>query len=254
MNLFRASTRPLVIGHRGASAYAPENTLAAFRLAAEQGADAVELDAKLSADGQVVVIHDQTVDRTTNGIGQVCDLTLAQFKSLDAGTFFAPQFAGETVPTLAEVFETVGKRVLINVELTNYANPTDNLVARVCELVRNFHLEERILFSSFHPLNLLRARRNLPEVPCAILAMPGRPGWWARSFLMEGISAEAVNPYFQDITAQYLHHQARKGRKTNAWTVNDREEMQRLVQAGANGLITDDPLAALQELANLSPG
>jgi len=254
MNLFLASTRPLVIGHRGASAYAPENTLAAFRLAAEQGADAVELDAKLSADGQVVVIHDQTVDRTTNGIGQVCDLTLAQFKSLDAGTFFAPQFAGETVPTLAEVFETVGKRVLINVELTNYANPTDNLVARVCELVRNFHLEERILFSSFHPLNLLRARRNLPEVPCAILAMPGRPGWWARSFLMEGISAEAVNPYFQDITAQYLHHQARKGRKTSVWTVNDREEMKRLAQAGANGLITDDPLAALQELANLSPG
>jgi glycerophosphoryl diester phosphodiesterase len=248
MNLFRSSTQTLVIGHRGASAHAPENTLAAFRLAADQGADAVELDAKLSSDGQVIVIHDPTVERTTNGAGRIGDLTRAQLQALDAGSFFAPQFAGEPVPTLAEVFEAVGLRLLINVELTNYANPLDNLVVRVCDLVKNFHLEERIIFSSFHPLNLIRARQILPEVPCAILAMPGQPGWWARSFLMEGISPEAVNPYFEDASAKYLLKQTRKNRKTFVWTVNDPEEMNRLVQAGANGLITDDPLAALRVL------
>jgi glycerophosphoryl diester phosphodiesterase len=252
MNLFRTSLLPLVVGHRGASAYAPENTLASFCLAADQGADAVELDAKLSADGQVVVIHDQTVDRTTNGTGRIGDLTQAQLHALDAGSFFAPQFTGEPVPTLAEVFDAVGRRVLINVELTNYANPLDSLVARVCDLVRNFHLEDRILFSSFHPLNLLRARQILPEVPCAILAMPGQSGWWARSFLMEGVSPEAVNPYFKDATPEYLRSQAQKKRKIFVWTVNDRAEMDRLLQASASGLITDDPLAGIQAVAKIA--
>jgi glycerophosphoryl diester phosphodiesterase len=252
MNHFRTATSPLVIGHRGASAYAPENTLSAFLLAVEQGADGIELDAKLSADGQVMVIHDETVDRTTNGSGRIRDLTLAELKSLDAGTFFSSQFAGERIPTLAEVLETVGRRLLINIELTNYASPQDNLTPRACELVKHFHLEEHVLFSSFHPLNLFRAHRILPEVPCAILAMPGRSGWWARSFLMEGLSPEAINPYYQDSTTAFLHHQAKKGRKTYIWTVNDRDEVIRFIQAGVNGIITDDPLTALQVRKELS--
>ena len=251
MNLFRATSRPIIVAHRGSSAHAPENTLAAFRLAAEQGADAVELDAKLSSDRQVVVIHDATVDRTTGARGRVRDLSLAQLKKLDAGSFFGAQFGGEPLPTLAEVFAAVGQRVLINVELTNYANPGDGLVARVCALVKEFHLEERILFSSFDPLNLARARRILPEVPCAILAMPGSGGWLARSFWMEAISPEAVNPYFSDASPAYLQRQVRKGRKVNVWTVNDPGELTRLARGGASGLITDDPLIALHTLKNL---
>ena len=141
----------MVVAHRGASAFAPENTLAAFCLAVEQGADAIELDAKLSADQQIVVIHDKSVERTTDGKGEVRRLTLGQIKSLDAGSFFSSRFAGEPIPTLAEVFEEVGKRVLINVELTNYASPTDDLVDRTAALVKQFGLEERVLFSSFHP-------------------------------------------------------------------------------------------------------
>jgi glycerophosphoryl diester phosphodiesterase len=252
MNLFRSAVKTLVIAHRGSSAHAPENTLASFRLAAEQGADAVELDAKLSSDKEVVVIHDQTVDRTTGASGRIGDLSLAQLKSLDAGSFFAPQFGGETLPTLAEVFEAVGRRVLINVELTNYASPSDDLVARVCALVKDFHLEERILFSSFHPGNLSLARRILPEVPCAILAMPGLKGWLARSFWLEGISPDAVNPYLRDVTAAYLRRQAQKSRKTNVWTVNEPAELTRLAREGASGLITDDPPAALLVLKSLN--
>lgn len=244
MNQFRVHHQAMIVAHRGASAYAPENTLAAFCLAVEQGADAVELDAKLSADGTVVVIHDQTVDRTTGGKGDVRKLTMGQLKSLDAGQFFSSRYTGELIPTLEEVFDAVGQSLLINVELTNYASPGDGLVDQVVALVQRFHLEERVLFSSFHPANLLRAHRLLPEVPVAILALPGRAGWWARSFLLRHISPEFVNPYFSDSTDGYIRRQHESGRKVNTWTVNDPADLSRLVIDGVDGLITDDPVAA----------
>src|SRR6266496_640164 len=109
--------RPIVFAHRGASAHAPENTIAAFELALAQNADAIELDVKLTADGHVVVIHDSTVDRTTGSRGRVKDLSLAQLRSLDAGSFFSEKYRGEKIPTLEEVLEAVGKRTIINVEL-----------------------------------------------------------------------------------------------------------------------------------------
>ncbi|MBU0511232.1 MAG: glycerophosphodiester phosphodiesterase, partial [Chloroflexi bacterium] len=112
--------RPAIFAHRGASAYAPENTLAAFDLAIRQNADAIELDAKLSADGHVVIIHDQTVDRTTDGTGRVSDLQLAALQELDAGCTYDEAFRHERIPTLGEVFDAVGRKILINVELTNY--------------------------------------------------------------------------------------------------------------------------------------
>ena len=126
--------KPMVSAHRGACKYAPENTIASFDLAVEQGADAIELDAKLSADGKVMVIHDQTVDRTTNGKGKVNQLTHQELKQLDAGSFFDPRFSGERIPTLDEVFESVGRKIFINVELTNYASRHDELVPLVDEL------------------------------------------------------------------------------------------------------------------------
>lgn len=118
-------SRPILLGHRGAKNYAPENTLAAFTLALEQGADGVELDAKLSADGVVVVHHDAMLDRTTDGKGPLARHTFAQLRELDAGSFFSEKFRGEKIPTLEEVFETVGKRAVVNVELTNYSTPFD---------------------------------------------------------------------------------------------------------------------------------
>lgn len=248
MNRFLAAQQPLVIAHRGASRYAPENTLAAFRLAAEQGADAIELDAKLSADGEVVVIHDPTTDRTTGVPGEVRQLSLRQLKSLDAGSFFSADFKGEPIPTLAEVFEAVGERVLINVELTNYTSPGDALVEKVVALVKKYHLEERVLFSSFHPINLFRAQRMLPQVPTAILALPGRAGWWARTGWMRGVSPWFVHPYFTDATAGYIARQHARNRKVDVWTVNAMEDMIRLVKDGVDGLISDDPPAARQAL------
>lgn len=238
--------QPVIFAHRGASAHAPENTLAAFRLALEQQADAIELDVKLSADGQAVVIHDPTVDRTTDGHGRVKDLTLAQLKALEAGSFFAETYRGERIPTLEEVFEAVGQRTLINVELTNYSTPRDRLVDTVCALVQKHRLQERVLFSSFFAPNLTRARGLLPEVPRGLLAIDGFLGSWARSFGFAFGKYQALHPYLKDVTSQQVRRVHRLGRRIHVWTVNAAEDMDRLFHWGVDGIFTDDPQLALE--------
>src|SRR5512140_136192 len=146
--------RPVVFGHRGARAHAPENTMASFELALAQGADAIELDARLTADERVVVIHDRMVNRTTNGVGRVAGLTLAQIRALDAGSFFSEKYRGEKIPQLEEVFDALGKQTFINLEFKDHEELADRLVERVCKLVARCGMQDRILFSSFAPRNL----------------------------------------------------------------------------------------------------
>src|SRR4029450_12728715 len=136
--------RPLIIGHRGASAHAPENTLAAFRLARQQGADGIDLDVTRCLSGQIVVIHDDTLNRTTNGDGNVNEWALSELLSLDAGK-------GERIPTLDEVFETVGPHLLINVEVKNPTTRNSGVEAAVVEVVRRHNMAGRVLFSCFNP-------------------------------------------------------------------------------------------------------
>jgi glycerophosphoryl diester phosphodiesterase len=240
---------PLVLAHRGASNHAPENTLAAFELALEQGAHGIELDAKLSADGEVVVIHDASVERTTDGNGKVSHLTLTALRRLDAGSFFSDQFRGEKIPTLAEVFETVGKRAIINVELTNYSTPGDGLADRVCELVQRFGLQGNVLFSSFLPSNLKRTRSLLPDTPRGLLALGGWIGWWARSFGFNFGDYQALHPGLGDTTHRQVARVHRLKRRIYVWTVNSAEDMRRLIGWGVDGLITDDPKLAMDIVA-----
>lgn len=240
--------RPVIFAHRGASAHAPENTLAAFKLALDHGADGVELDAKLTTDGQVVVIHDQTVKRTTGAEGVVRQMSLAQLKALDAGSFFGAQFAGEPIPTLGEVFAAVGQRTLINVEITNYTSVWDALPDRIADLVEEYGLQERILFSSFHPSNLLRIRRRLPDTPAALLTQEGGAGRLLRGWLGRLFAREYIHPYYTDVDRDWLDGEHRRGRRVNPWTVNDPVEIQRLYKLGIDGIITDDPLFARQIL------
>jgi glycerophosphoryl diester phosphodiesterase len=237
---------PLILGHRGAKNYAPENTLAAFILALEQGADGVELDAKLSADGHVVVHHDTTVERTTDGSGRVSQLALDALRELDAGSFFSEKFRGEKVPTLDEVFETIGKRAYINVELTNYFTPCDRLVEKVCELVRRHALQKRILFSSFYAGNLKKAAAFLPEVPRGLLALKNWKGAWARSFGFAFGNYDALHPYLTDVTVQQVQRVHRLHRRINVWTVDQEEDIRRLISWGVDGFITSDPALAVR--------
>lgn len=244
--MLKSLPQPIIFAHRGASAHAPENTLAAFELALTQRADAIELDVKLSADGQVVVIHDATVDRTTGSQGRVRDLTLAQLKSLDAGSFFSEKFRGEKIPTLAEVFEAVGKRTFINVELTNYNTPRDGLVEAVCTLVERFSLQEHVMFSSFFASNLTRARARLPEVPRGLLALNGLLGAWARSFGFAFGRYQALHPELKDVSRQQVQRVHRLQRRIHVWTVNAADDMRRLFRWDIDGIFTDDPQLAVQ--------
>jgi glycerophosphoryl diester phosphodiesterase len=238
--------QPVIFAHRGASAHAPENTIAAFELALTRQADAVELDVKLSADGQVVVMHDTTVDRTTNGKGRVRDLSLSQLKALDAGSHFSDQFKGERVPTLEEVFESLGNRTLINVELTNYTTSGDSLVETVCMLIKKHRMQQHILFSSFLASNLSKARSYLPEVPRGLLALNGLLGVWARSFGFAFGKYDALHPNLKDMTQQEAMRVHRLKRRVHVWTVNDREDMRRLYDWGVDGIFTDDPALAVR--------
>ena len=238
--------QPIIFAHRGACAHAPENTLAAFELALTQQADAIELDVKLSADGQVVVIHDATVDRTTGSHGRVKDLTLAELNMLDAGSFFSDKFRGEKIPTLGDVFEEVGKRTFINVELTNYTTPRDQLVESVCMLVKKFGLEKRVIFSSFFASNLSKARAYLPDVPRGLLAFNGLLGAWARSFGFAFGRYQALHPYLHDVTPQQVQRVHRLKRRIHVWTVNAAEDMRRLFHWEVDAIFTDDPQLAVR--------
>ena len=244
--MFTSLPRPTIFAHRGASASAPENTLAAFELALEQNADAIELDVKLSADGQVIVIHDRKVDRTTNSQGRVKDLSLSELQSLDAGSFFSEEYEGEQIPTLEEVFEVLGKRTFINVELANYSTARDSLVETVCMLVKKSGLQKRVMFSSFFASNLSKARAYLPEVPSSLLAFPGWPGAWARSFGFYFGKYQALHPHVTDVTPQQVQRVHRLRRRIHVWTVNAAEDMRRLFRWGVDGIFTDDPQLALQ--------
>jgi glycerophosphoryl diester phosphodiesterase len=242
-------SRPVVFSHRGASAFAPENTLAAFRLAAELGAPAIELDVKLTADKRVVVLHDPSLNRTTNGHGLLAQATLAEVKKLDAGAWFAAKFAGENIPTLAEVFDAVGQQMYINIELTNYTTPLDDLVVRVVDLVRAFGMQPRVIFSSFNPLNLIRAGRLIPEVPLGLLAIEGHGGALARSFVGNLIPHQALHPNLEDVNQKLVERVHGQGRRVHVWTVNPEDEMRRLFAYGVDGIFTDDPSLALRVLA-----
>ncbi|HTX91030.1 MAG TPA: glycerophosphodiester phosphodiesterase family protein [Anaerolineales bacterium] len=236
---------PTITAHRGDKVHAPENTLAAFKMAADKGADAVEFDVKLTADSQVIVLHDPTVDRTTNGTGKLTNYTLAALRELDAGVQFPGQFPGEKIPTLEEVFEEVGKRVHMNIELTNYSTPNDALVRKVAELVKKHGMEGRVLFSSFFPGNLRKAGAILPQVPRGLLTMSGFLGMWGRTFGWRGDYA-ALHPYLTDVTAGLVFRVHAAGKRITVWTVNTEADIKKQIGLGVDGIITDDPALALR--------
>lgn len=236
---------PQIFGHRGASAYAPENTMSSFMLAMEQDADGIELDVKLTADNKAVVIHDQTLERTTNGSGRVNSQTLAGLKHLDAGSKYDPRFTGERIPTLDEVLEGVGNRLVVNIELTNYASQNDDLIPVVAEVVRRHNSPDGIMFSSFSWGNLRKISQLLPSYPVGLLASGGIIGALARSSLFLKVSPTYLHPYFHDVNAGLMEREKRRGRSVNVWTVNNETDIIRMMDLGVNMIMTDDPLKAI---------
>lgn len=242
--------RPIIFAHRGSSAYAPENTLAAFELAIKQNAPAIELDATLTKDQKVVVFHDSNTERITGYKGNINQMTLAAIKELDAGSYFDSSFEGEKIPTLEEVFDLVGNKVLINIELKNYASPFDALPQTVAHLVEKWKMHQNVFFSSFNPIALVKIRKFLPDIPIGLLALDGKQGWLARSRIGELCKYQAIHPYYQDVNAKFVDIHHKKGHLVNVYTVNDAATMQSLFDFGVDGIFTDDPLLAHAQLKN----
>ena len=245
---------PLVFGHRGASAYAPENTLAAFRLALEQGADGIELDVILSADSVPVVIHDDTLDRTTSGHGPVSRLTLGELKRLAAGypARFGAQFSAERIPTLAEVFETCGAQTVINIELKHDRSPGRQLAGRVVELIHAHGRPGRIIVSSFQFSSLGRVKALAPDLPVGLLYVAPVFGPRLAHCLARSLPHAAHHPSAAGLTARGIAWYHQQGLRVNVWTVDDEAELRRLALAGVDGLITNRPDVAVRVRAAIA--
>lgn len=240
-----ALPRPAVIAHRGFSAIAPENTIAAVEASIDAGAGMVEVDVLLSADGAVVCIHDDTVDRTTDGSGRVAELTLAELKRLDAGGRFDRRFRDERIPTLDEVLAVARGRILVNVEIKEEA-PV-GIVPRVAAAIRGHGMEQRVLLSSFAVHTLRRAVTEAPEIPRALLVDTLRGDTWQ---LAREIGVVAVNPKRKLADEGFVAEAHRRGMAVLPYTVNRRRAMERLIRIGVDGVFTDRPDRLLEVVAD----
>jgi len=219
------------IAHRGAKAYEPENTLAAFAKAIELQSDAIEFDVHLSADGEIIVIHDETVDRVTNGSGFVKDLSLSALKKMKIGN-------EHEIPTLSETFDFVNQRCLINIELKAFetAEPVVKLIEYYVTQ-KNWKYSQ-FLVSSFDWPALQKVRDLHVEIPLGVLTETDLE--LAIGFA-EFVKAETIHPYFHLLTAENTSHMQQKGFKVFAWTVNEWEDIQNIKSFKVNGIISDFP-------------
>lgn len=233
--------RDEVQAHRGASAIAPENTIAAFRAAAEQGARWVELDVALLADGTLVVIHDDSVDRTTSGTGNLGTLTRADLDRLDAGAWFHAQYAGERLPTLEETVAVLGELGLgANVEIKQHKHhkSLDQLVRAVQKAISQRPPEMQIMISSFDPEALAAMHVMEPDLEMAMLWSELPPDWEAR---LAAIPATTIHLNYKALSVGFLERARARGIKVRAWTSNDPVELMSFWHAGLTGVITDNP-------------
>ena len=232
--------KPLVIAHRGASAYAPENTLSAFNLALELGADGIELDVSLTKDRVPVVLHDDTVDRTTNGHGAVNQMTLAQVKELDASNKFE-KYRGEKIPTLEEVLRAITWRGSVNIELKNLTLQTDGVEAATDAVIKSTGAADKVMVSSFNPIALRRMYQLDPRIPRGLLYRPNLPIYLRRAWLRPLAHPTAMHPQYSMITRAFVAWAHAKGYKVNTWTVDDPDEMKRLIALGVDAMMTNKP-------------
>ncbi len=238
--------KPLVLGHRGDCAHAPENTIAAFRRALEAGADGIELDARLTRDKVVMVLHDAGVDRISNGHGRLASMTQAEVELLDAGASFDRCFVGEQIPTLQKVFETFGPRLIYDLEIKNFDAPFNGLETRVLELVQRFGLEQRVIVTSFNPRAVHFFRQRLPLAPVGLLLAGGRLGGLEESlyrcWVSDGVLGLTSGEFNEDFVAR------QKGREILVWGVKTAAEVCRVVKMGAAAVVADDPGMARRAL------
>ena len=240
--------RPLNFAHRGASYHAPENTLAAFLLAAEMGAEGIELDVQLSKDGRLVVIHDFVLETTTDGTGPVREQTLTELRKLDAGLRFDLAYAGQRIPTLQEAIDAVGHRLLLNIELKTSSWRDDGLARAVVQSIEDNDLLDRTVVSSFNPLALYRVNKLNRSISTGLLYDPDLPlplrSPWTRHLL----KLDAMHPHHSLVDERYVEWASQRGYRVHTWTVDDPDRMLGLIRQGVDLIITNRPDVLRQTL------
>lgn len=236
-----------VFAHRGWSGKYPENTMLAFEKAIELGADGIELDVHLSADRQLVIIHDETVDRTTNGKGFVKDMTVEQLKALDASAGFMGVYGKTEIPTLREYMERVKDLPLItNIELKTNIYEYENLPEMVYEMIKEFGLQDRVIISSFNHYSVMKMKSFAPEL---------KYGFLAESWMLD--TGEYCNkhgvpcyhPLRGNCTPELVKDMKDHGLEINTFTVNQEDEVRRFYTLGIDGIISNYPDMAMAVLA-----
>lgn len=229
----------IVWAHRGASGHAPENTLVAFEKAMAMGADGIECDLRESREGELVIFHDPTVQRLTGQSGRVVDLTLAELKRLDIGSWFAPAFAGQMVLTAAELIDKIPPPFLLNLEI-KAASPR-----KVVDLIQKKEIANRVIVSSFDPILLKKVRSLHPSLPLGYL-VDREP---LKKILQEARRLEAVSIHLASrrVTPDLIEKAHREGFKVYVYTINEPSQMNLFIGMGVDGLFTNYPdrLAAL---------
>lgn len=241
-----------VIAHRGASGTAPENTMAAFHRAAELGVG-FELDVTLCASGEVVVIHDDTVDRTSDGTGVVAEMTLEELRTLDFGAWFSPEYAGEPIPTLREVLETFGGRVVIDIELKT-TEARQALAEAVVHEIRRLGLVDHVFVTSFDPFLLGAVREADPSILRGqitatfdgaglglVKTLALRHMWLNGSSRPDMVAVQHVRA-----DAAFMRRMARRGLPVLVWTVNEPAEARELRDRGVVSVISDYPAEIIE--------
>ncbi|HHU78985.1 MAG: glycerophosphodiester phosphodiesterase [Caldicoprobacterales bacterium] len=241
--------KPVIYAHRGASAYAPENTEAAFCMAMEMQAGGIELDVHLSRDGKVVVCHDERVDRVSNGTGLVRDMTLEELKKLDFGSWFGDEFRDERIMTLDEFLKLVeGWDGILNIEIKSGVILYEGIEDRIVDALRRFDRIDTSIISSFNHYSLLAIKKLEPALKIGLLYAAGlvEPWEYARR-----IGAEAIHPLFYSAAPPIITGCRENGILLNAWTVDEPEYIRMLALGGVDGIITNVPDTAREITSQL---
>jgi len=236
--------RPLVYAHRGASGYLPENTMPAFEKAVEMGADGIELDIHKTKDGQLVVIHDEKIDRTSNGKGSVKDYTLEELRRFNYNATH-PECKEAAIPTMREVFELIKPTdLIINIELKTGVIFYEDIEEDIVAMTKEFGMEDRVIYSSFNHYSIMRIKELFPEARTGFLYMDGTlnmPEYGKEH------GVEALHPALYNVQyPNYVERCHELGIKINAWTVNSKQNLHMACDMGLDGIITNYPDVALQ--------
>jgi glycerophosphoryl diester phosphodiesterase len=226
------------VGHRGAAGHAPENTIVSFETALRQGAEVVELDVRRSRDGELVVIHDATVDRTTDGRGKVAEMTLGELRALDAGARHGGAFGGTRIPTLRETLEWASGRTELAVEIKGDPHPQDGVVEQVVRLVAEHGMVDRVIVISFYHPALRRVRELEPALATGMLYN----GYLADTVAAaRAAGADCVRPGWRDWNEALVAAVHAAGLVAGAWTVDDEAAMRQVLAMGIDSITTNYP-------------